>query len=59
MRVRAWLDDKRRIMVLAIHNSDTGDGWEREGEDEEYFHEFSENRAYPLAVNAIFYLMTH
>ena len=44
---------------LAIHNSDTGDGWEREGEDEVYFHQFSENRAYPLAVNAIFYLMTH
>ena len=59
MRVRAWLDDKQRIMVLAIHNSDTGDGWEREGEDEVYFHQFSENRAYPLAVNAIFYLMTH
>ena len=28
-------------------------------EDEVYFHQFSENRAYPLAVNAIFYLMTH
>ena len=59
MHVRAWLDDKQRIMILAIHNSDTGDGWEREGEDEDYFHQFSENRAYPLAVNAIFYLMTH
>jgi hypothetical protein len=59
MHVRAWLDEKDRIMLLAIHNSDTGDGWEREGEDEVYFHHFSENRAYPLAVNAIFYLMTH
>jgi hypothetical protein len=59
MRVRAWLDDKQRIMILAIHNSDTGDGWEREGENEEYFHLFSENRAYPLGINAIFYLMTH
>jgi hypothetical protein len=59
MHVRAWLDDKRRIMVLAIHNSDTGDGWEREGEDVVYFRQFSENRAYPFAVNAIFYLMTH
>lgn len=59
MRVRGWLDDKQRIIVLALHNSDTGDGWEREGEDEVYFHQFSENRAYPLAVNAIFYLMTH
>jgi len=59
MHVRAWLDPKQRIAVLALHNSDTGDGWEREGEDEVYFHQFSENRAYPLAVNAIFYLMTH
>jgi hypothetical protein len=59
MHVRAWFDDKQHIMVLAIHNSDTGDGWEREGEDEVYFHQFSENRAYPLAVNALFYLMTH
>jgi hypothetical protein len=59
MHVRAWLDDRNRIMVLAIHNSDTGDGWEREGENEVYFHQFSENRAYPLAVNAVVYLSTH
>ena len=59
MHVRAWLDDKQRIMVVAIHNSDTGDGWEREGEDETYFQLFSETRAYPLAINIIFYLMTH
>ncbi len=59
MHVRAWLDNKERIMVLALHNTDTGDGWEREGEDETYFHLFSETRAYPLAVNAIYYLMTH
>jgi Domain of unknown function (DUF4159) len=59
MQVRAWLDDKQRIMVVAIHNSDTGDGWEREGEDATYFRLFSEARAYPLAINIIFYLMTH
>jgi hypothetical protein len=59
MHVRAWFDDQQRIQVLALHNSDTGDGWEREGEDELYFHQFSENRAYPLAVNAVFYFMTH
>jgi hypothetical protein len=59
MHVRAWLDDRQRIVILALHNSDTGDGWEREGEDEVYFHLFCENRAYPLAVNAIFYLMSH
>ena len=59
MHVRAWLDDQQRIMVIATHNSDTGDGWEREGEDETYFETFSEPRAYPLAINIIFYLMTH
>ena len=59
MHVRAWLDDHGRIMIIAMHNSDDGDGWEREGEDEEYFHQFSEARAYPLAINLVFYLMTH
>ena len=59
MHVRVWLDDRQRIMVIALHNTDTGDGWEREGENEIYFHQFSETRAYPLAVNAIYYLMTH
>ncbi len=57
--VRAWFDDKQRIMVIATHNTDNGDGWEREGENEDYFHTFSESRAYPLAINIIFYLMTH
>ncbi len=59
MHVRAWLDDKNRVMVVAIHNSDTGDGMEREGEDEDYFHIFSERRAYPLTIDIIYYFMTH
>jgi Domain of unknown function (DUF4159) len=59
VHVRAWLDDNQRIMVIALHNSDNGDGWEREGENYDYFHTFSETRAYPLAINVIFYLMTH
>ena len=59
MHVRAWLDDKGRIMVIATHNTDNGDGWEREGEDHDYFQIFSEQRAYPLGINIIFYVMTH
>ena len=59
MHVRAWLDDKQRIMVVATHNTDNGDGWEREGENQVYFEQFSEPRAYPLAINIVFYLMTH
>ncbi len=57
--VRAWLDDKGRIMALAIHNSDVSDGWEREGENDAYFRRFSEKISYPLGINIVFYLMTH
>jgi hypothetical protein len=59
MHVRAWFDDKGRLMVLAIHNSDVSDGWEREGENDDYFHTFSEKIAYPLGINIIVYAMTH
>jgi hypothetical protein len=44
---------------LSHCQGDNGDGWEREGENEDYFHLFSEKRAYPLAINALFYLMSH
>jgi hypothetical protein len=56
---RAISDDKGRIMVLICHNTDLGDGWEREGVYHYYFKEFSEKRAYPLAINILFYAMTH
>ncbi|MBX3748279.1 MAG: DUF4159 domain-containing protein [Verrucomicrobiae bacterium] len=56
---RAILDDRGRIMVLATHNTDNGDGWEREGEDNYFFREFSEKIAYPLGINIIFHVMTH
>lgn len=59
MHVRAWLDEKQRIMALAIHNSDVSDGWEREGENNHYFHAYSETIAYPLGINLVTYLMTH
>lgn len=56
---RVIYDDRGRIMVLATHNTDNGDGWEREGEHPYYFEHFSEKIAYPLAVNVLFYIMTH
>jgi hypothetical protein len=59
MHIRAIFDDHQRMMILAIHNSDISDGWEREGENEVYFKQFSERIAYPLGINIIFYLMTH
>jgi len=57
--IRGISDDKGRLMVIACHNTDNGDGWEREGESPYYFREFSEKKAYPLGINIIFYVMTH
>lgn len=59
MHVRALHDDKGRMNVLAIHNSDISDGWEREGENQKFFEKFSEKLAYPLGINLMIYLMTH
>lgn len=56
---RGIFDDKGRMMVFIGHNTDLGDGWEREGEDEWYFKEFSEKKAYPMGINVVFYAMTH
>jgi len=59
LHYRALFDDKNRLMVIGCHNTDNGDGWEREGEDHYFFQRFSENAAYPLAINIIVYSMTH
>jgi hypothetical protein len=56
---RAIRDDAGRIMVFICHNTDLGDGWEREGEDPWYFEEFSVKKAYPLGINIVTYAMTH
>ena len=56
---RGIFDDKNRLMVLLCHNTDLGDGWEREGANEEYFRQYSEPKAFPMGINAIVYAMTH
>lgn len=56
--MRAWLDDDGRVLVLATHNTDIGDGWEREAYGEWYFETFS-TRAYMVGVNVVLYAMTH
>jgi len=59
VHIRGIYDDKGRLCVIICHNTDNGDGWEREGDNEYYFREFSEKKAYPLGINIIFYAMTH
>ena len=56
---RAIKDDDGRIMVLICHNTDLGDGWEREGENREYFETYSVKKAYPMGINIVTYAMTH
>ncbi len=54
-----YLDDNDRIMALMCQNNDIGDGWEREGEEKEFFVRYSEKVSYPLGINIITYAMTH
>ena len=46
-------------MMIVCHNTDLGDGWEREGENREYFERFSVKKAYPMGINIVTYAMTH
>ena len=56
---RAFKDDDGRIMAFICHNTDLGDGWEREAESPDYFEEMSVKKAYPLGINIVTYAMTH
>ncbi|WP_417746404.1 DUF4159 domain-containing protein [Rosistilla oblonga] len=56
---RSITDDAGRIMVFICHNTDLGDGWEREAESPDYFEEMSVKYAYPLGINIVTYAMTH
>jgi hypothetical protein len=58
VHVRAIADQAGRIMVFMTHNTDVSDSWEREGEDPNYFRQFSVD-GYRVAVNVILYAMTH
>ena len=56
---RGISDDQGRLMAIICHNTDLGDGWEREGEDPWYFNEFSQKKSYPMGINIVTYAMTH
>jgi len=56
---RGIFDPDGRLMVVMTHNTDIADGWEREGEDEEFFARFSVPKAYPMGINIVLYALTH
>jgi hypothetical protein len=58
VHTRAVLDSQGRIMVLMTHNTDFGDGFEREAENPDYFLKFSVP-GYQFGINALLYAMTH
>jgi len=55
---RAIADAHDRILVVMSHNTDIADGWEREGEDYEFFYRFSVD-AYELGINIVVHAMSH
>jgi hypothetical protein len=55
---RGIADERGRVMVVMLHNTDIPDGWEREGEDREYFYRFSPD-AYAVGIDIMMYAMSH
>src|SRR5678815_5141926 len=49
---RAIRDHRGRIMVVMTHNTDVADSWEREGEDPEFFYQFSPD-GYAVGINVL------
>ncbi|MCP4854267.1 MAG: DUF4159 domain-containing protein [Fuerstiella sp.] len=58
VRLMGLFDTPGRLMAVATHNTDIADGWEREGESKEFFDRFSVH-SYAMAINVLFYAMTH
>jgi hypothetical protein len=56
--LRAIRDSHHRIIVVMTHNTDVSDSWEREGDDPEFFYQFSP-RGYALGIDVLLYAMTH
>lgn len=52
-------DAEGRLVAIICHNTDLGDGWEREAQSQEYFEMFSAKKAYPMGINIVVYAMTH
>jgi hypothetical protein len=55
---RVIRDARGRVMVVMTHNTDIADSWEREGEDPDFFRQFSPG-GYGFGINVLLYAMTH
>ncbi|HEY8520141.1 MAG TPA: DUF4159 domain-containing protein [Gammaproteobacteria bacterium] len=55
---RGYFDDDGRLMAVATHNTDVGDGWEREAYGQWYFETYS-TQAYVIGVNIVVYGLSH
>jgi hypothetical protein len=55
---RGYFDEQGRLIVVATHNTDVGDGFEREAYGESYFETYS-TQAYMIGVNIAVYALTH
>ncbi len=58
VHVRGIYNEQGRLMVLMTHNTDIADGWEREGEDYEFFYRYSVT-SYAVGINFILHAMSH
>ncbi len=55
---RGWFGKDGRLLAVATHNTDIGDGFEREAEGEWYFQKYS-TLAYAMGINIVVYALTH
>ena len=55
---RVIRDGAGRIIVVMTHNTDIADSWEREGEDPEFFRQFSP-AGYAFGINVLLHALTH
>ena len=56
--LRALRDTHGRIIAVMTHNTDVSDSFEREGEDPQFFYQFSPD-GYALGIDVILYALTH
>jgi hypothetical protein len=55
----AFFDDHNHMVAIICRNNHYGDGWEHEGDNDEYFYKFSMPQAYPMFINILFYTLTN